>query len=123
LVQSTSRFLAAASHELRTPLTVTKGESQELARANALTERDLQERVGSVLEEIARLAHSVSGVMVISRLDAEPTQRESTDVDLTELASITAEQMRLMAEDRGIEMDSSTLEQQLFAATERDSSK
>jgi heavy metal sensor kinase len=109
-VQTSRRFLADASHELRTPLTVIKGELQELAREDTLTERDLQERVGSVLEEVARLEHLVSGLLVISRLDAEPTQRESTDVDLADLASNTAEQMRLMAEDRGIEMDLSTLE-------------
>ena len=101
-VQSSRRFLADASHELRTPLTVIKGELQELSADAHLNRDDLRERVGSVLEEVARLEHLVSGLLDISRLDAGETQREPADVDLATLASSTADQMRLIAEDRGI---------------------
>jgi heavy metal sensor kinase len=109
-VQTSRRFLADASHELRTPLTIIKGELEELTRASHLTESDLHERVGSVLEEVARLEHLVSGLLVISRLDAGETQGDWVDVDLAELALNTAEHMRLMAEDRGIDIDLSALE-------------
>ena len=109
-VQTSRRFLADASHELRTPLTVIKGELEELTRESRLTEIDLRERVGSVLEEVARLEHLVSGLLVLSRLDAGETQSDWIDVDLAELTLSTAEQMRLMAEDRGIEIDLSALQ-------------
>jgi signal transduction histidine kinase len=109
-VQTSRRFLADASHELRTPLTVIKGELEELTRESRLTERDLHERVGSVLEEVARLEHLVSGLLVVSRLDAGETQGEWIEIDLAVLASNTAEHMRLMAEDRGIEIELSALE-------------
>jgi heavy metal sensor kinase len=112
-VQTSRRFLADASHELRTPLTVIKGELQELAGESSLTQRDLRERVGSVLEEVARLEHLVTGLLVLSRLDAGEPQRDWTDVDLAELASSTAEQMRLMADDRGIEIELSALRKAL----------
>jgi heavy metal sensor kinase len=112
-VQTSRRFLADASHELRTPLTVIKGELQELVGESTLNKRDLRERVGSVLEEVARLEHLVSGLLVLSRLDAGEPQREWTDVDLAELASSTAEQMRLMADDRGIEIELSALRKAL----------
>jgi signal transduction histidine kinase len=108
-LQTSRRFLADASHELRTPLTVIKGELEELTRESALTETELRERVGSVLEEVARLEHLVSGLLVLSRLDAGETQGVWVDVDVAELASNTAEHMRLMAEDRGIEIDMSGL--------------
>ena len=108
-VQTSRRFLADASHELRTPLTVIKGELQELIGESTLGKRDLRERIGSVLEEVARLEHLVSGLLVLSRLDAGETQGDWVDVDLAELALSTAEQMRLMAEDRGIEIDLSGL--------------
>jgi heavy metal sensor kinase len=108
-LQTSRRFLADASHELRTPLTVIKGELEELTRESRLTEAELRERVGSVLEEVARLEHLVSGLLVLSRLDAGETQGAWVDVDLAELASNTAEHMRLMAEDRGIEIDMSGL--------------
>jgi heavy metal sensor kinase len=108
-VQTSRRFLADASHELRTPLTVIKGELQELIHESSLTKSELRERVGSVLEEVGRLEHLVSGLLVLSRLDAGETQRDWADVDLAELALSTAEQMRLMAEDRGIAIDLSAL--------------
>jgi heavy metal sensor kinase len=107
-VQTSRRFLADASHELRTPLTVIKGELQEVART-ATIERELRDRIGSVLEEVARLEHLVSGLLVLSRLDVGEAQREWIDVDLAELSAGTAEQMRLMAEDRGIQIYSSRL--------------
>ena len=107
-VQTSRRFLADASHELRTPLTVIKGELQEIVGSDAAP-RDVRERVGSVLEEVARLEHLVSGLLALSRLDAGEAQREWVDVDLAELAENTAEQMRLLAEDRGIHLESSRL--------------
>jgi heavy metal sensor kinase len=109
-VQSSLRFLADASHELRTPLTVIKGELQELSNEGGLTGDALRERVGSVLEEVARLEHLVSGLLALSRLDAGETQRECAELDLAELVRSTAEQMRLMAEDRGIGIELSGLQ-------------
>ncbi len=109
-VQSSRRFLADASHELRTPLTVIKGELQELSNEDGLTGDALRERVGSVLEEVARLEHLVSGLLILSRLDAGETQRESAELDLADLTRSTAEQMRLMAEDRGIAVELSALQ-------------
>jgi heavy metal sensor kinase len=107
-VQTSRRFLADASHELRTPLTVIKGELQEIV-ASELAEGDIRERIGSVLEEVGRLEHLVSGLLVLSRLDAGEAQLEWADVDLGELAAGTAEQMRLIAEDRGIQLECSQL--------------
>lgn len=108
-LQTSRRFLADASHELRTPLTVIKGELQELAHESYLVQAQVRERVGSVLEEVARLEHLVSGLLVLSRLDAGETQGNWIDVDLAELALSTAEQMRLMAEDRDVDIDLSGL--------------
>jgi heavy metal sensor kinase len=107
-VQTARRFLADASHELRTPLTVIKGELQEVVATPSM-QRELRDRIGSVLEEVARLEHLVSGLLVLSRLDVGEAQREWVDVDLAELSAGTAEQMRLMAEDRGIHLQSSGL--------------
>lgn len=103
-VQTSRRFLADASHELRTPLTVIKGELQELAGAGGEIPDDLSERLGSVLEEVGRLEHLVSSLLVLSRFDAGEIPRVLTEVDLAELVQSTAEQMRLMAEDRGIDI-------------------
>lgn len=108
-VQTSRRFLADASHELRTPLTVIKGELQEIV-GTPTVHGLIRERIGSVLEEVARLEHLVSSLLVLSRLDAGEARGEWVDVDLAELTASTSEQMRLMAEDRGIQIESSALE-------------
>jgi heavy metal sensor kinase len=107
-IQTSRRFLADASHELRTPLTVIKGELQELVHNDAIG-RELRDRIGSVLEEVGRLEHLVSGLLVLSRLDVGEAQRVWVEFDLAELAAGTADQMRLMAEDRGIQIHTSNL--------------
>jgi heavy metal sensor kinase len=109
-VQTSRRFLADASHELRTPLTVIKCELQELTHEGDWTEGELRERVGSVLEEVARLEHLVIGLLALSRLEAREKQQEWVNVNLADLVASTAEQMRLLAEERGIEMDLSSLQ-------------
>ena len=107
-VLTSRRFLADASHELRTPLTIIKGELQEVSRTTPLTIGDVRERVGSVLEEVDRLEHLVGGLLAISRLDAGDDRREWLVFDLAPLARTTAEQMRLMAEDRGLTFNVTT---------------
>jgi signal transduction histidine kinase len=102
-VQTSRRFLADASHELRTPLTIVKGELQQLV-GSAQCPTEMAERIGSVLEEVARLEHLVSGLLMLSRLDTGDAQREWVEVDLAELATATADQMRLIAEDRGVQL-------------------
>jgi heavy metal sensor kinase len=102
-VSTSRRFLADASHELRTPLTIVKGELQQIVASDDCPE-ELVERIGSVLEEVARLENLVSGLLMLSRLDTGDAQREWVDVDLTELASATADQMRLIAEDRDVQL-------------------
>ena len=107
-VFSSRRFLADASHELRTPLTIIKGELQEVM-ARETGGSGIGERIGGVLEEVARLEHLVSGLLVLSRLDAGEARREWEDVSLGELAAGTVEQMRLVAEDRGVRLQAATL--------------
>ena len=102
--QYSRRFVADASHELRTPLTVVKGELEEIAQHQRLTE-DIRERLGSVLEEVERLARIVEGLFALSRLDAGEAQRECVRFDLGKLAASTVAQMNLLAEDKGISLE------------------
>jgi heavy metal sensor kinase len=108
-VQNSRRFLADASHELRTPLTVVKGELQEIIAGDA-AQGEVRERIGSVLEEVARLEHLVSGLLALSRFDAGEAQLEWSNVDLAVLGEGASEQMRLIAEDRGVQLECFGLE-------------
>jgi heavy metal sensor kinase len=95
------RFTADASHELRTPLTVLRGELEAIAQRPRLDD-DLRDTLGSSLEETERLSRIVESLLAISRYDAGEVQMEQVQVDLSELALSTVEQLRLLAEDRNI---------------------
>jgi heavy metal sensor kinase len=99
--QNSKQFLADASHELRTPLTVLRAELEELAREQP-DPAERADRLGSVLEEVERLARIVEQLFALSRLDAGEAQENRGLLDLGQLAAGTVEQMRLLGEDRHI---------------------
>ena len=100
-IDGSKQFVADASHELRTPLTVMRGELEGLAQDRQLG-RETRETLGSVLEEVERLAEIVDSLFALSRLDAGEASAEWRRFDLAELASTTAEQMSLLATDKNV---------------------
>jgi heavy metal sensor kinase len=99
--QNSKRFVADASHDLRTPLTILRGELESLAQDSQLA-AESRDRLGSMLEEVVHLGKIVEQLFTLSRLDAGEGQSDWTCFDLAELAKTTAEQMSLLAEDKGI---------------------
>lgn len=102
-IHGSKQFVADASHELRTPLTVMRGELESLAQ-DVMLKPETRESLGSVLEEVGRLAEIVEGLFALSRLDAGEAPAEWVRFDLTELAVTTAEQMSLLAEDKRVSL-------------------
>lgn len=100
-VQNSKRFVADASHDLRTPLTILRGELEYFVD-DARLDSELSERAASLLEEVVHLGKIVEQLFTLSRLDAGEAQTEWTRFDLTELARTAAEQMNLLAVDKGI---------------------
>src|SRR5208282_4341521 len=99
--QNSKRFVADASHDLRTPLTILRGELENFAE-DARLDSELRDRVGSMLEEVVHLGKIVEQLFTLSRLDSGEAQAEWTSLDLSDLVKTTAEQMSLLAEDKGI---------------------
>jgi heavy metal sensor kinase len=100
-IRGSKQFVADASHELRTPLTVMRGELEGMAQ-DAQLSPETREALGSVLEEVDRLAEIVEGLFALSRLDAGESPAEWVRFDLAELAATTADQMSLLAEDKAV---------------------
>jgi len=100
-----NRFSADASHELRTPLTVLQGELEAIARKGQTLPEEIRDTIGSALEETHRLAKIVESLLAISRLEAGEAKVQSVCLDFTELARSTADQMRLLAEEKQISLD------------------
>lgn len=99
--QSKRRFLTDASHELRTPLTVLRGELEGMVQEERI-DREFRERMGSSLEEVDRLSRIVEGLLAIARTDSGKAPGDWTTFDLSQVTTSTADQMGLLAEDKGI---------------------
>jgi heavy metal sensor kinase len=99
--QQSKRFVADASHELRTPLTVLRSELESLAQ-NPFGALDPYERLSSLLQPVERLSKTIERLFALSRLDAGEAQTEWVGIDLGELVATTADQMLLLAADKGI---------------------
>src|SRR5215468_5457630 len=100
-----NRFSADASHELRTPLTILQGELESMAQSRSNVPPEIRETIGSALEETQRLTKIVENLLAISRLEAGQARKQLERLNLAELARSTAEQMRLLAEEKHIHLD------------------
>jgi len=103
--QHINRFSADASHELRTPLTILQLELEGIAQSQRLNP-SLTDQIGSALEETHRMSHIVESLLAISRLDAGEAKIVMTRIDLGQLAASTTEQMKLLAEEKSIQLTS-----------------
>jgi heavy metal sensor kinase len=100
--QHINRFSADVSHELRTPLTILRGELEILSQQ--LNSVEHLEMLGTALEEVERLAKIVDQLLAISRLDAGEACRERVRLDLGALVTSTADQLRLLADEKSISL-------------------
>jgi two-component system, OmpR family, sensor kinase len=100
LVRSQQDFVADASHELRTPLAGLQLRLEE-ARAAGMTP-DADHEVEAGLREVARLAHTVDELLVLSRAGERDAPGER--VDLGEQAALAVERWLPRARERGIDI-------------------
>ena len=98
-----NRFSADASHELRTPLTILQLELEGMVQ-NQRANPALADQIGSALEEAQRMSRIVENLLTISRMDAGEVKMDKSPLDLGELASATADAMRLIAEEKAIDL-------------------
>jgi len=66
---------------------------------------ELRDTIGSALEETQRLAKIVESLLAISRLEAGEARVQPVRLDFAELVRTTAEQMRLLAEEKHISLN------------------
>ena len=98
------QFSADASHELQTPLTILQGELEVALRAPR-TPDDYRRVLTSALEESARIARLVDGLLLLSRADAGVLRMDRQPVDLAHLVTDVCEHLQVLAEARGVTLD------------------
>jgi heavy metal sensor kinase len=105
--QHINRFSADASHELRTPLTILQLGLEGIAQDHR-RDAALRDQIGSALEETNRMSRIVESLLAISRLDAGEVKMDKAPLDLGDLAASTADEMRLLAEEKPIRLRTHT---------------
>jgi len=114
------RFTADASHELRTPLTVIRGNLELLLQSRPMADRELgspeaKEIVAQTLEETEQLSKIVGQLLELAQMDSGEITLERETFDLAELTQTTAEQMSLLAEDKGIQLQTEPMSPLTFS--------
>jgi heavy metal sensor kinase len=95
------RFTADVSHQLRTPLTAIRSVG-EVGLRESKDSAELQEVIGSMLEETDRLAGLVDTLLTLARWESGRVKPSPSRIDLAALVREVAAQLLVLAEDRGI---------------------
>jgi heavy metal sensor kinase len=103
------QFSADASHELQTPLTILKGE-MEVALRSPRSPEDYRRVLASGLEEIDRISRLVEGLLLLARADAGVLRLDLRPVELQELLQEICEQMKVVADDRSVGLQTASME-------------
>ncbi len=101
------QFTANVSHELRTPLTAMQGET-ELALMSPSTGEDLRRTLESNLEEISRMSRMVNDLLTLAQAEAGEIRLDFAPVALDALAADLVDQMRPLAEEKGVRLETGT---------------
>ena len=94
------QFTADVSHELRTPLTAIRSVG-EVGLRERRDEADYRAIIGSMLEEVDRLAYLVDRVLMLSRAESGQAKLSIEAVDLRALAEDVASYLGVLAEEKG----------------------
>ena len=102
------RFTADAAHELRTPLAVLRNEAEVALRSPRDT-AEYQRVLENVLEEAERLSRLADQLLYLCREDVGLQAIGKMDVRLDELARDVAGHMQVVAQQKGINIDTQQL--------------
>ena len=102
--QQMRKFNADVAHELRTPLAIIQGETEVALRSPNVPE-EIYSVLSSNLEELDRLTRIVNDMLTLSEAEAGSRVLVKEPVNVGELLEDLVDQMRLLAMDRGIQID------------------
>jgi len=94
------RFTADVSHELRTPLTAIRSVGEVGLRGHR-TEVSYRGIIGSMLEEVDRLASLVDRLLTLSRAETHQATLAFETVDVAALAENVVSHLGVLAEEKG----------------------
>jgi two-component system phosphate regulon sensor histidine kinase PhoR len=106
LQQIRTEFIDNLSHELRTPLTTVSLLAETLTRdadtAGEAIPAKMRDRIGKIEVETGHLVQMVSELLDLSRIESGGTIQAVDPVDLGQIATESAERLRLFADRQGV---------------------
>jgi len=93
-------FTADVSHELRTPLTAIRSVGEVGLRGGRRDEAGYRAIIGSMLEEVDRLAVLVDRLLTLSRAETGQARLAIESIDLKELADTVVADLAVLAEEK-----------------------
>jgi signal transduction histidine kinase len=103
--QQALRFSADASHELKTPLTVMRASIEAVLDTHSLSETD-HAAIAGLLEQTQRLSNITASLLLLARADAGRLALDLAEHDLVSLTGACVEDARIVAENRGVRVES-----------------
>ncbi len=104
-MDSQRAFIADASHELRTPLSVIHANAELMKRHASESIDANREAVDDIIGESDRLGRLVGQMLTLARADAGQARLSMSEVALDELVEEVARGMRILAEERGVSLE------------------
>jgi heavy metal sensor kinase len=102
-VKRITQFTADASHDLRTPLAVIRSNA-ELALRRSRTEEEYRETLSRILAASEETTHLIENLLKLARADTGAESLVFERVDLLTQAREAAEEARILATDKGIQI-------------------
>jgi two-component system, OmpR family, heavy metal sensor histidine kinase CusS len=102
-----SRFSADAAHELKTPLTILQGELEQTLQ-QVETGSAMQQRLGSLLDEVCRLSDIVRKLLLLSLADAGQMSLYRAEVNIFTLLTDLIEDLELLAPELTVQTEVAT---------------
>ena len=106
--EAKTEFMSIVSHQLRTPLNAIQG-YLSLFLDGIYGELDAEQRkpMKRLYQSSKRLIHLVNDLLGIARFETGKIALDTEDVDLCEVVKSVAEELRVVAEEKGIELRAS----------------
>jgi heavy metal sensor kinase len=103
------QFMADASHELRTPVSIIRSASDVALSRDHRAEDEYRETLGIVGDQASRLGQLVADMLVLARADSGGYPIRATDLDLSEVVDDCRRAVRVLAEERGVDVQSGAI--------------
>jgi heavy metal sensor kinase len=105
------QFMADASHELRTPLYVMRTAGEVTMDQEQCEASEYREALAMINQQTRHLTRIVEDMFTLARADAGQRKPEARDLYLDELVVETARAARVLAERKGVKIETSPLDE------------